>query len=129
MTNIYDQARALGLAVLESEAAQKLNAAREVFDNDPSAQKLVDEYADLKQKFNDIMADKDSDKMQLADIGNQITDLEKAFKENPVTKGLMEAETQYGAFINSVFNIISATIQGNDTADCTGVCSGCTGCN
>lgn len=127
--SIYDQARALGKEMLECEAAQKLNAAREAFDNNDEAQKLVAEYAELKQKFNDIMADKDSDKMPLTDIGNKITEIEKQIKENEVTSGLMKAETEYGAFVNSVFNIISATIQGNDTSGCSGVCSGCTGCH
>lgn len=55
--------------------------------------KLVEEYAELKQKFNDIMADKDSDKMPLTDIGNRITEIEKQIKENEVTAGLMRAET------------------------------------
>ena len=45
-----------------------------------SCLKLVEEYADLKQKFNDIMADRESDKMQLTEIGNKITELEKQFK-------------------------------------------------
>lgn len=127
--SIYDKARELGKEMLECEAAQKLNATREAFDNNAEAQKLVEEYAELKQKFNDIMADKDSDKMPLTDIGNRITEIEKQIKENEVTAGLMRAETEYGAFVNSVFNIISATIQGNDTSDCGGCCSSCTGCH
>jgi len=126
--NIYDQARELGKAMLECEAAVRLNEARDAFDNNKEAQELVEEYAALKQKFNDIMADRESDKMQLTDIGNKITELEKQFKENPITRGLMEAETQYGAFVNSIYNIINATIAGQDTTDCSGTCSSCTGC-
>ena len=66
----------------------------------------------------------------LCDDDDQIRkEIEKQIKENEVTAGLMRAETEYGAFVNSVFNIISATIQGNDTSDCGGCCSSCTGCH
>ena len=58
-----------------------------------------------------------------------LKDINMEIKENEVTAGLMRAETEYGAFVNSVFNIISATIQGNDTSDCGGCCSSCTGCH
>ena len=75
------------------------------------------------------MADKDSDKLPLTDIGNKITEMEKQIKENEITSGLIKAETEYGAFVNSVFNIINATIQGEDTSSCQGCCSSCTGCH
>ncbi|MCJ7855839.1 YlbF family regulator [Lachnospiraceae bacterium NSJ-143] len=126
---IYDKARELGKEMLECEAAVKLNAAREAFDNSREAQQLVEEYSGLKQKFNEIMADKDSDKLPLTDIGNKITEMEKQIKENEITSGLIKAETEYGAFVNSVFNIINATIQGEDTSSCQGCCSSCTGCH
>ncbi len=127
--SIYDKARELGKEMLECEAAVKLNEARKVFDANKEAQELVEKYTNLKQQFNDIMADKDSDKIQLTEIGNQITAMEKTIRENEATVNLMKAETEYGAFVNSVFNIISSTIQGEDTSSCGGCCSSCTGCH
>ena len=47
--NIYDQARELGQAMLECEAAVRLNEAREAFDNNKEAQELVEEYADEEE--------------------------------------------------------------------------------
>ena len=54
---------------------------------------------------------------------------EKEIKENEITMGLMKAESEYGAFVNSVFNLISATIQGQDSAQggCDPSC--CAGCS
>ena len=127
--SIYDSARALGKEILESDAAKRLEEARAAFDNNAESQRLVNEYTDLKQKFSERMADKDSDKMQLTEIGNKITELEKIIRQDAVTNGLIKAESEYGAFINSVFNIINATIQGENTAGCEGCCSSCTGCN
>ena len=114
--SIYDSARALGKEILESDAAKRLEEARAAFDNNAESQRLVNEY-------------KDSDKMQLTEIGNKITELEKIIRQDAVTNGLIKAESEYGAFINSVFNIINATIQGENTAGCEGCCSSCTGCN
>jgi cell fate (sporulation/competence/biofilm development) regulator YlbF (YheA/YmcA/DUF963 family) len=129
--SIYDQARALGKEMLECEQAKKLYAAREAFDNSKDAQKLVEDYTVLKQKWTQVMNDKESDKMQLTDMGKEITDMEKNIKEHPVTSELMKCETEYGAFVNSIFNLISVTIQGEDanTDSCAGCCSSCSGCH
>ena len=125
---IYDSARALGKEIVESEAAKKLEEARKAFDNSEKSQKLVNEYTELKQKFTNIMSDKDSDKIQLTDIGNKIKEIEAEVRKDEITNNLIKAESEYGAFINSVFNIINATIQGENTAGCEGQCSKCTGC-
>jgi len=129
--SIYDQARALGKEMLECDQAKKLYAAREAFDKDKQAQKLVEDYTVLKQKWTEIMNDENSDKIQLTDMGKQISDIEKQIKEHPVTSDLMKCETEYGAFVNSIFNLISVTIQGEqaNTDSCEGCCSSCAGCH
>ena len=129
--SVYDKARELGKDMLECEEAQKLYAAREVFENDDAAKALVDQYVELKEKWQEIMTDESADKAILTDLGAQITAKEKEIKENSVTMGLMKAESEYGAFVNSVFNLLSATIQGKDNVEgCDPTyCTTCPGCN
>ena len=130
--SIYDKARELGKEMLECEEAQKLYAARETFENSEAAKTLVDEYTDLKNKWQEIMGDENADKAILTDLGEQIVAKEKEIKENEITMGLMKAESEYGAFVNSIFNLISATIQGQDSAQggCDpSCCAGCSGCH
>jgi hypothetical protein len=57
--------------------------------------------------------------------------MEKKIKEHPVTSELMKCETEYGAFVNSIFNLITVTIQGQEanTDSCEGCCSSCAGCH
>ena len=129
--SIFDQARALGKEILECEEAQKLYAARKAFDSDETAKVLVDQYTELKDKWSAIMEDQEADKSVLSEIGEDIMAKEEEIKNNPVTLGLMEAESKFGAFVNSVFSLLSATVQGQDTQQSDGCdpscCSSCGG--
>lgn len=133
MNEIFDQARKLGKDMLECEEAQKLYAARHKFDNDEAAQKLMTEYDELKNKWQSVMQDDAADKKELTTLGDEITAKEKEIRANEVSMELMKAESEYGAFVNSVFNLISATIQGQDPSEMGGCnpngCAGCSGCH
>ena len=131
--SIFDDARALGKAILECEEAQKVYAAREAFEKDDAAKALIDEYTELKNKWQDIMSNPDSDKAPLAELGEKIVAKENEIKETPATFELLQAESQFGAYVNSIFNLISSTIQGNDAQEggcdpsCCASCGG--GCH
>ena len=130
MNEIFDQARKLGKDMLECEEAQKLYAARRKFDSDPTAQQLVAEYDALKDRWQSIMQDDAADKKELTTLGDQITKKEQEIRSNEVSMELMKAESEYGAFVNSVFNLISATIQGQDEGGCDpSCCASCGGCH
>ena len=129
--SIFDKARELGRDILECEEAQKLYAAREAFEKDETAKDLVDQYTELKDKWSAIMEDKEADKSILSEIGEDIMAKEEEIKNHPITFGLMQAESQFGAFVNSVFSLLSATVQGQDTQQGGGCdpscCSSCGG--
>ena len=112
--SIYDDARTLGNTIKESEEAIKVAKARETYEQDDVAIALVDEYAKLKGEWEAIMADSESDKAPLTELGEKIVAKEKEIKENPSTLALLQAESEFGAFVNSIFGLISATIQGED---------------
>lgn len=129
--SIFDKARELGRDILECEEAQTLYAAREAFEKDETAKALVDQYTELKDKWSAIMENKEADKAILSKLGEDIMAKEEEIKNNPVTLGLMEAESKFGAFVNSVFSLLSATVQGQDTQQGGGCdpscCSSCGG--
>jgi Protein of unknown function (DUF964). len=131
--SIFEQARALGKDILECEEAQKLYAARESFEKDETAKVLVDQYAKLKDKWTAIMEDKEADKSILTELGEEIMAKEEEIKNHTITFNLMQAESQFGAFVNSVFSLISATVQGEETPQNGGcdpsACSSCSGCH
>ncbi len=129
--SIYDQARQLGKDILECEEAQKLYAAREAFEKDEEAKALVDEYTKMKDEWQNIMSDPDSDKAILTELGDKIVAKEEEIKNNASTAKLLEAESQFGAYVNSIFNLLSATIQGQDVTagGCDpSSCASCSGC-
>lgn len=128
--SIFDQARALGKDILECDEAQKLYAAREAFERDETAKLLVDQYTELKDKWSSIMEDQEADKSTLTELGEEIMAKEEEIKNHTVTYALMQAESQFGAFVNSVFSLLSATVQGQDPQEggCDpSCCSSCGG--
>ena len=128
--SIYDDARALGKAILECDEAKKVYEAREAFEANEEAKALIDEYTELKSKWDAVMTDKDADKAPLAELGEKIVAKEKEIRETPATFNLLQAESQFGAYVNSIFSLISSTIQGTDAqqSGCDpSCCSSCGG--
>jgi len=126
--SIYDDARALGQAILDSDESKKVLEARVAFDSDKDAQALIAEYTEVKTKWDEIMQDTESDKSVLTQIGETLVAKEKEIKEYPATYNLLQAETEFGAFVNSVFGLVKATIQGETVSE--GGCdpSSCSSC-
>ncbi|HIW47953.1 MAG TPA: YlbF family regulator [Firmicutes bacterium] len=130
-STIFDQVRKLGNDILEGEEGQKLYAAQKAYENDPQAKALVEEYTKMKDEWQQIMSDPDGDKARLTELGDLIVKKEEEIKNAPTTKELLQAESDFTAFVNSVFNLLSATIQGQDVTSgaCDpSSCASCSGC-
>lgn len=129
--SIYDDARALGRAILECDEAKSVYDARAAFEKDETAKALIDEYTALKEQWDEIMSDQESDKAPLAALGEKIVAKESEIRENPSTFNLLQAESEFGAFVNSVYSLINSTIQGTNEEPQGGcspsACAGCGG--
>lgn len=131
MATVFEMARALGEELQKTPQVEALLAAKQAYEADPEIAKLVEEYTNLHHDFEA--------KMQAGGIS---AEEQRAFSENMKVKGeairnnklasdLFVAEQNFNSFMNSVFNIITATLTGEEPEQAGGCdpscCSTCGG--
>ncbi len=132
---VYEMARELGEEIKKSIEAEDLEKARAEFMDDEKAQQLFNEFYELRDELQLLMHSDDLTEEQANDIRERLIAKEAEIKLNPVAARLVLCETQFNNYVNSVFNIISATVTGRDPNEC-GSCGGgecgscgCGGCH
>ena len=113
MASVFELARTLGEELQKTPQVEALLAAKKAYEEDPEISKAVAEYTQMHEEFQA--------KMQAGGIAPEE---QKKFAE----------EMNFNNFMNSVFNIITATLAGEDPAEQGGGCSpsscaSCGGCH
>jgi len=135
-TRVFELARELGEEILKSIEAADLEKARNEFMEDEKAQQLFNEFYALRDEFQTLISDANTTQEQVDEVRERILSKETEIQLNPIAAQLVMCETQFNNYVNSVFNILGATITGKDPneggCDCSGGdCSscGCGGCH
>ena len=114
MATIFEMARALGEELQKTPQVEALVAAKAAYESDPEIAKLVEEYTKLHYDFEAKMNAKG-----------------EAIRTNKLASDLYVAEQNFNNFVNSVFNIITATLTGEEPEQGGGCdpscCSSCGG--
>ena len=131
MATVFEMARTLGEELQKTPQVEALLAAKAAYEADEEISKLVAEYTQMHHDFEA--------KMQAGGIS---AEEQKAFAEDMKEKGerirtnklasdLFVAEQNFNSFMNSVFNIITATLTGEEPEAAGGCdpscCSSCGG--
>ena len=135
-TKVFELARELGEEILKSIEAKDLEKARNEFIEDETAKQLFNEFYELREELQKLISDPDITQEQADDIRERLLEKETELHFNPISAQLIRCESQFNNYVNSVFNILSATITGKDPNSCGCGCSGgdcgscgCDGCN
>lgn len=129
---VEDTARKLAEELIKSEYAQKLIAAKKAYDEDIEAQKMVQEYIDMQNRFQNRLATEDVSDEDKDKFYNDINDLNNEIKTRESSGGLYKAESDFNDYMQSVYGIISAAVQNAiapEGSGCSGSCSSCGGCH
>ena len=118
MTDILEQAHALGKAITETEAYKAMQEAKALWEADEEAQRMEKESRDygdfIRPKLIDGTATKE-EMMKLVEQSNAINSLESVRRYNDATKVFEDLR-------NNIYQILALYAGGN--AGCAG-CSGC----
>lgn len=132
-SKIMDLAKELGQEMLNTIEAEDLAKAREEFMQDETAQALFNDFYALKDELHSLMQSENVTQEQADDIRERLLAKETEIQINPVAARLVLCENQFNSYVNQVFNIIAATVTGQDPNGCGGGCScdscGCGGCH
>lgn len=127
---VYDMARELAKALLESKEGMAVNDARFVFDGNEEAQKLLFGYTDARSRLQNAIENGQIEDADIEGEAKKLEDMAKELQDNEIITDMMNAEQNFQQFINSVMNVFNATLSGDENkGGCTGSCSSCSGCH
>lgn len=129
MAEIFEKARELGEAIIESKEFKELKEAEQNQENDPVALELLKNYSDVRTKLAAEIQKGDVGEERMAAIREE---LEQAYEEmttNDNITAYINAQRTFQAIIDQMNNIISFHITGKMPGGCSGSCSTCGGCH
>ena len=129
MAEIFEKARELGEAIIESKEFKELKEAEQNQENDPAALELLKNYSDVRTKLAAEIQKGDVGEERMAAIREE---LEQAYEEmttNDNITAYINAQRTFQAIIDQMNNIISFHITGKMPGGCSGSCSTCGGCH
>ena len=133
---VYELARALGEELAKTPQVEALNAAKAAYEADPEIGKAVEEYTKLHHEFEEKMQKGGISAEEQKAFSTQMREKGEIIRNNKLASDLYVAENNFNQFIGTVFNIVTATMTGEDLetasscdpsscASCGGSCGGC----
>ncbi|MCI5679475.1 MAG: YlbF family regulator [Bacteroidales bacterium] len=131
MATVFEMARALGEELQKTPQVEALLAAKEAYEKDPTIAKLVEEYTKMHYDFEAKMQAGGIPVEEQREFNEKMKAKGEAIRTNKLASDLFVAEQNFNNFMNSVFNIITATLTGEEPEAAGGCdpscCSSCGG--
>ena len=129
MASVFEMARALGEELQKTPQVEALLAAKKAYEEDPEISQAVAEYTKMHDDFQaKIQAGGIAPEEQKA-FSEEMKKRGEFIKNNKLASDLYTAEMNFNNFINSVFNVVTATMAGEDPAENNGCSpSSCASC-
>lgn len=129
MAEIFEKARELGQAIIESEEFKALKAAEQAQENDEEALALLKEYSDVRSKLAEEIRKGDVSEERTAEIREELEEAYERMTTNDIITAYINAQRTFQAVIDQMNSILSFHITGQMPGGCSGSCSSCSGCH
>ena len=126
---IYEQARALGEAILETEEYKRYALAEIAQNSDPDAMELVNAYNTKRRELGKRISTDNPTKEEIEEIRNELNAEFAKLRENAVVNEYIEANKAYSEMVEQINHILDTFISGGNGSSCSGSCSSCGGCH
>ena len=131
MATVFEMARALGEELQKTPQVEALLAAKTAYESDPEIAKFVEEYTKMHYDFEAKMQAGGIPVEEQRAFNEQMKEKGEAIRTNKLASDLFVAEQNFNNFMNSVFNIITSTLAGEEPEAAGGCdpscCSSCGG--
>lgn len=130
---VIEKARELGIALSESEEFQRMLKARAEMDADIELKDLLDKFNQKQHDMMDKLSEDDMAENDVSDVHAASMDLERMQKTllDSVKFGeMLAAQSEFMALMKKVNTVIGSCIgmETSEEENCSGDCSGCSGC-
>jgi len=127
MAEIFEKARELGEAIIESAEYKELKAAELAQEQDENALTLLKEYSDVRSRLAAEIQKGDVSEERIAQIREELETAYEKMTTNDAITAYINAQRTFQAIIDQMNNIISFHITGKMPGGCSGNCSSCGG--
>ncbi|MBE7055713.1 MAG: YlbF family regulator [Ruminococcaceae bacterium] len=127
MAEIFEKARELGEAIIESAEYKELKAAELAQEQDENALTLLKEYSDVRSRLAAEIQKGDVSEERIAQIREELETAYEKMTTNDAITAYINAQRTFQAIIDQMNNIISFHITGKMPSGCSGNCSSCGG--
>lgn len=132
--DIIKMTRQLGKAIQESEQYKRLEAAKNVNDNDTNLQNQIEEFNMVRVKLSTAMQEENKDEDVVKKFDGELKAIYTAVMGNPNMLEFNDAKQDIDKMMNSITNILMMSVNGEDPEtcpeepeNCSGSCSSCGG--
>lgn len=129
MTEIFEKARELGEAIMESEEFKELKKTETEQENDEEALRLLKEYNDVRKKLADEVRNGSVSEEQMSKIREELEEAYSKITTNDHITAYINAQRKFQSVIDQMNSIISFHITGKIPGGCSGSCESCGGCS
>ena len=127
MAEIFEKARELGEAIIESKEYKELKEAELRQEQDEDALRLLKEYSDVRSRLAAEIQKGDVDDSRIAEIREELEEAYEKMTTNDSITAYINAQRTFQAIIEQMNNILSFHITGKMPGGCSGNCSSCGG--
>ena len=127
MAEIFEKARELGEAIIESKEYKELKEAELRQEQDEEALTLLKEYSDVRSRLASEIQKGDVDDSRIAEIREELETAYEKMTTNDSITAYINAQRTFQAIIEQMNNILSFHITGKMPGGCSGNCSSCGG--
>lgn len=127
MAEIFEKARELGEAIIESKEYKELKEAELRQEQDEEALTLLKEYSEVRSRLASEIQKGDVDDGRIAEIREELEEAYEKMTTNDSITAYINAQRTFQAIIEQMNNILSFHITGKMPGGCSGNCSSCGG--
>lgn len=131
MEKVIECARALGMAIVESDVYQKMQAAEAAAMGNEEVAAAMARFIELKQLIGDEMSKEDADPVLLSEYGKEMDELQQKLNEMSVVDDMTSSRQRFSEMMNQVNKVLEFIITGEvaQGGGCSGNCGSCGGCH
>ena len=127
MAEIFEKARELGEAIIDSNEYKELRRTEMEQENDEEAMRLLKEYSDVRTRLAEEIQKGEPSEERMAQIREELEEAYSNMTTNDRITAYINAQRTFQAIIDQMNNIISFHITGKMPGGCSGSCSSCGG--
>lgn len=126
---IFDKARELGEAIVNSNEYKTLKLAEAKQEQDEEAMKLLREYSEVRKTLGEEINKGDVSQERMEEIRAAVEEAYEKVTGNDIIVEYINAQRAFQAVIDQMNTILSYHITGQLPGGCSGSCADCGGCH